>query len=189
MTAHGGKAKMDRPQITPEMRTRALAIPNNWLHVVDPTRDTAAGIPADAVIGRYLVDGRGQITDQYVPNPRFQPPLNELEAAMRLVHSGQTDQEDVLTAVLAAELILPADPTKPPRRHVVMRGQVVDAFTSPEALPKDWPPHWHRFTGVELAVVLDRLGEPVLLSLVDSTDLRFGISTKLLVDALRGVLV
>lgn len=182
---------MDRPQITPEMRARALTIPNNWLHVVDPTRDTSAGIPADAVIGRYLVDCRGQVTDQYVANPRFQArePLNELEAAMRLVHSGQATEDELLTAVLAAELILPADPTRPPRQHVVLRGPIVDAFTCAEALPKDWPPHWQRFTGVELAVVLDRLGAPVRLHLSDSADLRFEISSTRLVDALRGAVV
>ncbi|MEO6082875.1 MAG: hypothetical protein ABIQ18_07195 [Umezawaea sp.] len=118
-----------RPPITPEMRSRALTLPNNWLHVVDPTRDTSQGIPAD--------------------------------------------------------------PKKAPRQHVVLRReggeQVLDAFASPEALPRDWPPHWHRFTGVELAVVLDRLGEPVRLRLAESSDVRFDIRSDALVDALRTV--
>jgi hypothetical protein len=175
-----------RPPITPEMRSRALTMPNNWLHVVDPTRDTSRGIPADAVVGRYLVDAHGRITDQYVPNPRFVPrePVNELEAVMRL-----GSPADVLAAVLGAELILPADPKKAPRQHVVLRReggeQVLDAFASPEALPRDWPPHWQRFTGVELAVVVDRLGEPVRLRLAESSDVRFDIRSEALVDALR----
>ncbi|MFD9738128.1 hypothetical protein [Umezawaea sp. NPDC059074] len=179
-----------RPEITPEMRAKAMTMPNNWLHVVDPTRDTAHGVPAEAVVGRYLIDADGRITDQYVPNPRYvaRPPANELEAVMRL-----GTPADVLTAVLGADLILPADPTKAPRRHVVLRRdgreQVLDAFASPEALPRDWPPHWHRFTGVELAVVVDRLGEPVRLRLAESSDVRFDIRADALVDALRGVAV
>lgn len=175
-----------RPPITPEMRARASTMPNNWLHVVDPARDTSRGTPADAVVGRYLVDAHGRITDQYVPNPRFVPrePVNELEAVMRF-----GTPADVLTAVLGADLILPADPAKAPRRHVVLRRdggeQVLDAFASPEALPRDWPPHWHRFTGVELAVVVDRLGEPVRLRLAESSDVRLDIRSDALVDALR----
>ncbi|ONI90208.1 hypothetical protein ALI22I_12855 [Saccharothrix sp. ALI-22-I] len=48
-------------------------------------------------------------------------------------------------------------------------------------------PHWHRFTGVGLAVVLDRLGEPVRLNLADSSHRSFDIAATGLVDALRGV--
>jgi hypothetical protein len=171
-----------RPPVTPELRARASTMPNNWLHVVDPSRDPSSG---EAVIGRYLVDARGRITDQYVANPRYQQrePANELEAVLR---HGEPD--DVLAAILGAELILPADPTKTARQHVVFRrdaqGQVVDAFTSPEALPKDWPPHWHRFTGVELAVVVDRLGEPVRLRLADSSRTTLEFRFDVLVGAL-----
>jgi hypothetical protein len=176
-----------RPPITPEMRRRALTMPNNWLHVVDPDGDVSR---SEAVLGRYLVDAQGQITDQYVPNPRYRPVGNDLETTMRLLAAGQTGNEDLLVAVLAAELILPADPTRPPRQHVVFRkgadGQVIDVFASSRALPHDWPPHWHRFTGVELAVLLDRLGEPVRLHLYGSPELQFAIEGEVLVDALRG---
>lgn len=274
---------MNRPPITPEMRARARKTPNAWLHVVDPNHRTSTAIPpAEAVVGRYLVDSRGEITDQYVPNPRYLPippppahpatrppaatatppahtrlaapsrvvggppvpahgaasagaavagpaapahlaasprpappqaaappatapgatapgttapatdqqaadpePANELEAVLRLAHQGELDQDDLLAAVLAAELVLPADPVRPPRGHLVTRGAVVDAFASPKALPGDWPPRWHRFTGVELAVVFDRLGEPLRLNLADSSGLAWEIASDALVRALR----
>ncbi|MFJ6675640.1 hypothetical protein ACIQMJ_31430 [Actinosynnema sp. NPDC091369] len=310
---------MNRPPITPEMRARARTTPNAWLHVVDPNHRVSTAIPpAEAVIGRYLVDSRGEITDQYVPNPRYRPapptaapsttsatapptptrpaapagavparlptgsgaatagrpapahpvappgvappgppaparptgpvgtgpmattpsapahpagsvaaeppapalpsappnpappratappappgaaasapvadqpaevePANELEAVLRLVHQGELAQDDLLPAVLAAELVLPADPARPPRGHLVTRGAVVDAFASPKALPGDWPPRWHRFTGVELAVVFDRLGEPLRLNLADSSGLSWDIASDALVRALR----
>ncbi|KOX16796.1 hypothetical protein ADK67_39310 [Saccharothrix sp. NRRL B-16348] len=104
---------------------------------------------------------------------------------LRLVHREELGQDDLLAAVLAAELVLPADPARPPRGHLVTRGAVVDAFASPKALPADWPPRWHRFTGVELAVVFDRLGEPLRLNLGDSSGLSWEIASDALVGALR----
>ncbi|NUS65036.1 MAG: hypothetical protein HOQ46_15480 [Saccharothrix sp.] len=112
-------------------------------------------------------------------------PANELEAVLRLAHQGELAQDDLLEAVLAAELVLPADPARPPRGHLVTRGAVVDAFASPKALPGDWPPRWHRFTGVELAVVFDRIGEPLRLNLGDSSGLSWEIASDALVGALR----
>ncbi|WP_141982390.1 hypothetical protein [Saccharothrix saharensis] len=219
------------------MRARARTTPNAWLHVVDPDHRVSTAVPpAEAVIGRYLVDHRGEITDQYVPNPRYRPappppahpatrppvaagapprvpappaaapgataraadrsaadrsaadvePANELEAVLRLVHQGELGRNDLLAAVLAAELVLPADPARPSRGHLVTRGAVVDAFASPKALPGDWPPRWHLFTGVELAVVFDRLGEPLRLNLGDSAGLSWEITSDALVTALRG---
>jgi hypothetical protein len=109
-----------------------------------------------------------------------------LEAVLRLVHQGELGRDDLLAAVLAAELVLPADPSRPSRGHLVTRGAVVDAFASPKALPGDWPPRWHRVTGVELAVVFDRLGEPLRLNLGDSAGLSWEITSDALVTALRG---
>lgn len=163
-------------------------MPNNWLHVVDPVYDGLAGIPAEAVIGRYLVDARGEITDEYVPNPRYRAPdiafENELESLMYLVHRGYADKLDLVDAVLAAELVLPADPVREPRGHLVMRGDVVDAFASEVVLPKDWPPHWQRFRGVELAVVLDALGQPVTLVVTAQGGVQFEVPGEVLVDGL-----
>lgn len=177
---------MIKPLITREMRERARRAPNNWLHVVDPAYD---GVPAEAVIGRYLVDQRGEITDQYVPNPRYRPREitfeSELESLMYLVHRGYADKRDLVDAVLAAELVLPADPTREPRGHLVMRGDVVDVFASESARPADWPPHWQRFRGVELAVVIDALRQPVTVLVTAQGGVRFEISGEVLVDGLR----
>ncbi|GGM53157.1 hypothetical protein GCM10012275_25190 [Longimycelium tulufanense] len=62
-----------KPAISPEMRRRARSVPNNWLLITDPGYDLVRGIPAEAVIGRFRVDARGRITDDYVPNPRYRP--------------------------------------------------------------------------------------------------------------------
>ncbi|MGW6445428.1 hypothetical protein [Lentzea sp. NPDC055074] len=179
---------MVKPLVTREMRERARRAPSNWLHVVDPAFD---GVSGEAVIGRYLVDARGEITDEYVPNPRYRAPEitfeNDLESLMYLVHRGHADKGELVDAVLAAELVLPADPAREPRRHLVMRGDVVDAFASERALPRDWPPYWHRFSGVELAVVLDAQERPATLLVTAQGGVQFEVPGELLVDGLRDV--
>lgn len=183
---------MIKPLVTREMRERARRAPNNWLHVVDPAHDSTDSIPAEAVIGRYLVDAQGEITDQYVPNPRYQPREvtfeNDLESVMYLVQRGYEDKQALVDAVLAAELVLPADPAREPRGHLVMRGDFVDVFASERARPRDWPPHWHRFRGVELAVVVDALEQPVTLLVTAQGGVQFEIPGELLVDGLRAVI-
>ncbi|HEY8371761.1 MAG TPA: type VII secretion system-associated protein [Pseudonocardiaceae bacterium] len=63
----------DRPALTPEMREQARRFPNQWLLVVDRNHDTTHGIHSEAIIGRYRVGPDGEITDEYVPNPRYRP--------------------------------------------------------------------------------------------------------------------
>jgi hypothetical protein len=180
---------MVKPLVTREMRERARRMPNNWLHVVDPAYE---GVPAEAVIGRYLVDAAGRITDQYVPNPRYRPREitfeNDLESLMYLVQRGYEDKRALVDAVLAAELVLPADPVREPRGHLVMRGDVIDVFASGRAVPQDWPPHWHRFRGVELAVVVDALERPVTVLVTGQGGVQFEIPGEVLVDGLRQVI-
>lgn len=180
---------MVKPLITREMRVRARRAPSSWLHVTDPGHD---GTSAEAVIGRYLVDSQGEITDQYVPNPRYQAREvvfeNDLESLMYLVHRGHADKAELVDAVLAAELVLPADPVREPRKHLVLRKDVVDVFASERARPRDWPPHWHRFSGVELAVVVDGLEQPVTVLLTAQGGIQFEIPGESLVDGLRSVI-
>lgn len=175
-----------KPIVTREMRERARTIPNNWLHVYDPAYPE---VSAEGVIGRYLVDANGQITDEYVPNPRYLPKDitfdNDLESLMYLVRHGRAEKRELAGAVLTAELVLPADPTREPREHLVMRGSVIDAFASRQALPADWPPHWQEFVGIELAVLIDRMGEPVTIELTGQAGVRLEIPGELLVEGLR----
>ncbi|MEU7481805.1 hypothetical protein AB0A63_37915 [Lentzea sp. NPDC042327] len=180
---------MFMPLVTREMRERARLVPNNWLHVVDPAYDR---VVAEAVVGRYLVDERGEITGQYVPNPRYRAKElvfdNDLESLMYLVQHGRAEKRELVDAVLAAELVLPADPARRAREHVVMRGNVIDAFASEKAVPPDWPPHWQRFSGVELAVVADAVAEPVVVVIGAQGGVRFEVPGDVLVDGLRAVI-
>ncbi|ANZ35663.1 hypothetical protein BBK82_05790 [Lentzea guizhouensis] len=180
---------MIKPLVTGEMRERARRVPSNWLHVVDPAYDE---VVAEAVVGRYLVDERGEITDEYVANPRYRAKElvfeNDLESLMYLVWHGRAEKRELVDAVLAAELVLPADPAKKAREHVVLRGNVIDAFASERALPPDWPPHWQRFHGVELAVIVDALQEPATVLIAAQGGVRFEVPGAVLVDGLRAVI-
>ncbi|MBB4967397.1 hypothetical protein [Saccharothrix violaceirubra] len=179
----------ERPVVTDDLRARATS--NTWLQVFDPVLEKVLGPVGEAVVGRYLVDADGRITDTYVENPRLLRPENELEAALLLAGAGQVGQDDVVVALLGAELVLPLDPSRRERPHLVFRDEgpvrVVDAFTSAKVLPADWPPHWQRRTGVELAVLFDRAGEDFVLRLCGPVGLRVDLPEAGLVRALRDV--
>src|SRR5690606_41259110 len=67
-----------RPAITPAMREQAKKQPNSWLYVVDPIfTDPNAEVPPWGFIGGYRVDERGEITDEFSPNPNYRPSRSE----------------------------------------------------------------------------------------------------------------
>ncbi|WP_434449433.1 hypothetical protein [Lentzea sp. E54] len=127
-----------------------------------------------------------------MPNPRHQAQEitfdNDLESLMYLAHRGYTDKAELVDGVLAAELVLPADLTREPRKHLVMRKDVVDVFASERTRPRGWPRHWHRFRGVEPAVVLDALERPVTVLVTAQGGVQFEVPGDLLVDGLREVI-
>jgi hypothetical protein len=186
------------PQVTEAMRETARSRPGGWIEIVDPIhQDPAADVPPAGVVGRYPVDPAGNLVEKFQLNPGYRPspvalgwatPRSELEAAMQLAHTGQIDKHEVVLAVLAAELIMPADPARTEREHLVFRTdggrRVLDAFVSDTGLPADWPPHWQRYAGVEIAVLLDRLGEPVDLVLHGVPDLEVRIPGDVLTTGL-----
>lgn len=180
-----------RPPITERMREHARTIPNSWLQVFDPVLERVAGQVSEAVVGRYLVDAQGRITDTYVPNPRYRGPENELEASLFLAGAGSLDVGEAVVAVLGAELVLPLDPARQGRPHLVFREErglrVVDAFTSARVVPADWPPHWQRRTGLELAVLFDRSDAVFELRLCGPAGVRLTVPGADLVRALREV--
>jgi hypothetical protein len=174
------------PPVTPEMRETARTRPGGWIEVLDPMYTEP--VPSAGVVGRYPVDQAGEVTGDFLLNPAYRPsplalgwpaPRSEVEAAMQMAHTGLLDKDEVVVAVLAATLILPADPARGPREHLVLRKDgdrsTVDAFVTEDAVPADWPPHWQPFTGLEIAVLLNGLGEPADLLLYGQPDLQVRI--------------
>ncbi|SDD29806.1 type VII secretion system-associated protein [Actinokineospora iranica] len=175
------------PPVSAELRELARSHAGGWVEVVDPAH-SGPDVPPSAVVGRYPVDSTGSIVELFEANPDYRPsplalgwpvPRSELEAIMQRAHIGQGDMDDVRQAALTAELVLPADPTRPEGEHLVPRDgadrRIVDAFVADSATPEDWPPHWQRLTGAAVAALVDKLGEPVDLLLHGAPDLRVQI--------------
>jgi hypothetical protein len=184
------------PPVTPEMREMAKSRPGGWIEVLDPMH--AQPVPPAGVIGRYPVGQAGEVVEDFQLNPAYRPsplalgwpaPRSEVEATMQLTHTGLLGEDDLMGAVLAATLTLPADPARGEREHLVLRkdGQssVVDAFVADDAVPADWPPHWQEYTGVEIAVLVNGLAEPADLLLYGQPDLQVRIRGDVLAAALR----
>ncbi|PPK70445.1 type VII secretion system-associated protein [Actinokineospora auranticolor] len=185
------------PVITHEMRSWAMYNPGGWVEVFDPAHPGPQR-PPWALVGRYPVDGQGWIIDAFQPNPNYRPspvalgwpkPRTEAESVLQLAHTGQIEYREAVLAVMAATLVLPADPNRPPRTRLVLRDRVVDAFVSQDAMPGAWPGHWQQFSGVEVALLIRRLsdvpGGPPDLLLHAAPDLQVRIPGTVLVEALR----
>ncbi len=151
-----------RPVITQAMRDQAAKQPNTWLYVVDPIfTDPNVEVPPWGFIGGYRVDERGNLTDDFSPNPNYRPspvalrmpaPTNDVERALQLSVTGYTHGQTLLLALLDAQLILFAQPQGSglfALEHESGRRQV-QAFTSDAYLPPNWS-SWQRLTGRQLA--------------------------------------
>ncbi|WP_309501070.1 type VII secretion system-associated protein [Saccharopolyspora gloriosae] len=150
-----------RPVITPAMREQAAKQPNTWLYVVDPIfSDPNAEVPPWGFIGGYRVDERGELTDDFSPNPNYRPspvalrlpaPTNDVERALQLTTTGYAQAPTLLAALLDAELILFAQPQGSglfTMDHDSGRRQL-QLFTSDGYLPANWT-SWQRMTGRQL---------------------------------------
>ncbi|MBQ6643238.1 MAG: type VII secretion system-associated protein, partial [Saccharopolyspora sp.] len=150
-----------RPVITPAMREQASKQPNTWLYVVDPIfSDPSAEVPPWGFIGGYRVDERGELTDDFSPNPNYRPspvalrlpaPTNDVERALQLTTTGYAQAATLLSALLDAELILFAQPQGSGLftvDHDSGRRQL-QLFTSESFLPANWT-SWQRLTGRQL---------------------------------------
>ncbi|MER5392846.1 type VII secretion system-associated protein [Saccharopolyspora sp. NPDC002686] len=144
------------------MREQATKQPNTWLYVVDPIfTDPSAEVPPWGFIGGYRVDEKGEITDDFSPNPNYRPspvalrlpaPTNDVERALQLTTTGYAQGHALLTAMLDAELILFAQPQGTglfTMEHESGRRQL-QVFTSDGFLPPNWTT-WQRMTGRQLA--------------------------------------
>src|SRR5690606_27276422 len=105
-----------RPAITPAMREQAKKQPNSWLYVVDPIfTDPNAEVPPWGFIGGYRVDERGEITDEFSPNPNYRPspvalrlpaPTNDAERALQLTTPGSAPGQHLLNSRLGDDPLL-----------------------------------------------------------------------------------
>ncbi|HWC84022.1 MAG TPA: type VII secretion system-associated protein [Pseudonocardiaceae bacterium] len=131
------------PPITDELRAAARNRPNGWVYPTDPMFAPGEATPGYAVIGAWRVDGSGEITGEFQPNPDYRPsPValglppagNHLETMFQLVATGYADEQPMLAALADASPLAFVDGITPITR-VADGATVVPVYTSPGYLP------------------------------------------------------
>lgn len=131
------------PQITDELRAAARNQPNGWIYPTDPMFAPGEAAPGHAIIGAWQVDGAGEITGDFQPNPDYRPsPValglpqagNHLEAMFQLVATGYAEQEPLLVALIDASPLAFVEGITP---ITTVDGDTtaVSIYTSPRYLP------------------------------------------------------
>ncbi len=170
---HGRRGKLDRPEITPEMRANARTNPNSWLYVIDEAFDPKGPVPSWAVVGAYPVNAAGDVVADFHPNDRYRPspkalgfpdPTNDLERLLQLVRTEHRPSSDLPRVVLDSTLFVYA--MSPVQRTVIgfhnTDGQVlVPAYTRKSLVPREWP-HARAVLGRDIVALLG--GHPVALN-------------------------
>ena len=59
-------------------RAEAKANPGGWVYEIGGGFSTTEAVPPQAIKGAWKVDDRGELTDEYKPNPNFDPAFRKL---------------------------------------------------------------------------------------------------------------
>lgn len=65
------------PPVSEAARAEAKAKPGGWVYEIGGGYNTTEAVPPQAIKGAWKVDDRGEITDEYKPNPNFDPALRK----------------------------------------------------------------------------------------------------------------
>lgn len=104
------------PPLTEEVRDAARRRPGGWVYAVDPEFEGEGTVPRRGIIGAWRVDGLGRLTGEFRHNPdyvpsagalRLPPPTDPLDEVLQQAAYRLVDDEEVVAAVLQAELMLP----------------------------------------------------------------------------------
>lgn len=160
------------PPVTEEIREAARKRPGGWVYAIDPEHDTDSSVPRQGIIGAWRVDGLGRLTGEFRHNPDYvpsagalqlPPPTDGLDEILQRAAYKTAEDDEVLEAVLAADLWLHAS-TRPGLLSVPDErgGWVIHAFSCrehAEAAMRDRPSEhipediagWQQRRGYELA--------------------------------------
>lgn len=106
-----------QPPLTEEIREAARRRPGGWAYAVDPEFSGDGAVPRTGVIGAWRVDGLGRLTGEFRHNPDYvpsagalhlPPPTDPLDGVLQRAAYRLLADEEILAAVLDAELVLPA---------------------------------------------------------------------------------
>jgi hypothetical protein len=75
-TAASPSAEPTRP-VSDAAKAEAKANPGGWVYEIGGGFDAEGAVPPQAIKGAWKVDERGEITDEYKPNPNFDPAVRK----------------------------------------------------------------------------------------------------------------
>jgi hypothetical protein len=143
---------VSEPPITEAMRHAARRRPGGWMYAIDPAFDPDGAVPPFGVIGAWKVDDRGEITEEFRPNPHYRPspaamglppPTDPLDEAAQLAVAGHGSRVDVVDRFLEREVYV-GD----------LAGPTVAVFSAPAHAPADAAGGVRPVLGRELATRL-----------------------------------
>ncbi|MFC9327605.1 type VII secretion system-associated protein [Kitasatospora sp. NPDC057015] len=149
------------PALPDAVREEARRRPGQWLFAVDPAFDATGSVPPHGIVGGWQIDHQGVVA-RFIANPAHRPagdaagpPRPPAERALRRLVAGEGSAQDLLAALLDAELQLCARTAGSTELFVspgVSGRDAVDACTSAGLVPRHWP-GTVVMTGRELAAV------------------------------------
>lgn len=60
-------------EITPDVVQAARENPNGWVYKIEGTYGSAEHVPPEAIVGAWKVDVHGNLTGEFMPNPKYRP--------------------------------------------------------------------------------------------------------------------
>lgn len=103
------------PPITDALRAEARANPGAWVYAVDPGFNGSADVPPEGIVGAWRSDEKGQLSEDFTPNPRYRAtpqargwsePLTKLEHVLQLVLSGYVPDEQLAREFASADVVI-----------------------------------------------------------------------------------
>jgi hypothetical protein len=64
-------------EITPEVIEAARKNPNGWVYKIEGTFGPDEHVPPEAVVGAWKVDDQGNLTGEFLGNPKYAPGVSE----------------------------------------------------------------------------------------------------------------
>ncbi|QGH67833.1 hypothetical protein GHV42_02850 [Xanthomonas oryzae pv. oryzicola] len=66
-------------EITPDVVQAARENPNGWVYKIKGEYGPTEHVPPEAVVGAWKVDADGNLTGEFMSNPKYQPSLSKAE--------------------------------------------------------------------------------------------------------------
>ncbi|NWB95772.1 hypothetical protein HX882_07725 [Pseudomonas gingeri] len=66
-------------EITPDVVQAARENPNGWVYKIEGEYGSTEYVPPEAIVGAWKVDGHGNLTGEFMPNPKYQSGYSKSE--------------------------------------------------------------------------------------------------------------